>query len=150
MERKERTCAVCRQNYKFCPHCNEDKNKPLWLLTFCSSNCKNIYDVTSQFEDNRIGINEAKTQLDKLDLSKLSSFGESYKSTISKINASTAIIDKTDDITEVEVLENDIVIQNDANIISEKEVETTEEVVKKEEKVFKKPRNKRAKIDVEE
>lgn len=85
MERKERTCAVCRGKYYYCPACDEDKNKPNFMFVFCSENCKDIYDVGSRFEDGRMSGETAYKELEKLDLSKQKSFGESYKETIRKI-----------------------------------------------------------------
>lgn len=86
-EKKMRKCAVCRQDYHFCPRCGEDKNKPTWYFTFCSADCKEIYRTTSDFEGGYITAKEAKDALDKLDMSRLLSFGESYKASIAKINA---------------------------------------------------------------
>lgn len=85
MESKLRRCACCGTEYKFCPKCNEDKDKPMFYFTFCSENCKEIYMVTSQYENGQISSNDAKTQLDKLDLSKLDKFGISYKNSIGNI-----------------------------------------------------------------
>ena len=83
--RKEKICAVCENTYKYCPNCAQDKDKPTWYFTFCSSNCKNIYDVTSSYENGRIAANEAKKILDKLDLSKIVE-GTSYDSSVKSIN----------------------------------------------------------------
>lgn len=132
MERKLRTCAVCGTQYKFCNHCREDKNKPLWYFTFHSENCKDIYNITSDFENGEIDAKEAKEKLNKLNLSNLDNFGESYKKSINKINetsTSTTAATKT-----------------------EKKIETQQTIQKdvKEEKVFAKPKNKIGKIDVEE
>lgn len=86
MAKKMRKCAVCGKNYPFCPRCGEDKDKPMWYFTFCSENCKDIYDVTSKFEDGQISGKDAKTKLDKLDLSNFEDFGNSYKISVAKIN----------------------------------------------------------------
>lgn len=95
MEKRDlRTCAVCYSSYKFCPRCSEDANKEPWHFTFCSSNCKNIYDVTSSFEDGRISKDEAASKLKDLDLSKREYFGKSYKDTISKILKTEKVIIK--------------------------------------------------------
>lgn len=130
MERKLRICAVCRSRYEFCPRCKEDNNKPLWYFTFCGENCRDIYDITSKFENNQIDASKAKIRLDKLDLSKLNNFGESYKSSISKIMRFVS----TETKNNIEIL---------------KEIETTEEDIK-EEKSIKKPRSRKAKNNVEE
>jgi hypothetical protein len=43
--------------------------------------------VLSAYNDGRIAADEAKTQLNGLDLSKIDNFGKGYKSTINKINS---------------------------------------------------------------
>lgn len=85
MSEKTRICAVCGNQYEYCPHCNKDKDKPTWMFCFHDQNCHDIYDVTSKYEDGQISANEAKESLSKLDLSKKDNFGTSYKNAISKI-----------------------------------------------------------------
>lgn len=107
MNKKNRTCAVCRENYSYCPHCGEDKDKPTWYFTFCSSNCKDIYDVTSKFENKQITEYEAKKTLDKLDLYKVNNFGQSYKSSIEKINTVKTAVKEEKTIEEEQVIEDE-------------------------------------------
>ena len=141
----DKICATCRSNYDFCPKCNRDKDKPLWYFTFCSQNCHDIYEITSSFENGKIDADEAKLRLNNLNLSKLDNFGESYKKSISKIINSASI--KESVITEDVVVEETEI--NAVEQVDEKENnDITEEVV--EEKVFRKSKNKRAKINVEE
>lgn len=146
MDRKNRICAVCRNEYQFCNKCREDSNKPLWFFSFCSENCHDIYETTSKFEDNRINADEAKSQLNNLDLSKLDNFGESYKKSINKIISSISV--KENVITKDVVTEEKTEINIDGQVVEKENNDTTEDVV--EEKVFRKSKNKRTKIDVEE
>ena len=88
MERKLRYCAVCGTAYRFCPKCNEDKDKPLYHYTFCSENCKNIYWITSEFENNSMTSDVAYELLSEQDLCGFENFGLSYKNSINKINDS--------------------------------------------------------------
>lgn len=138
MERKIRRCVVCGSEYKFCPRCNEDADKPLWYFTFCAEQCKNIYNITSGYEDGKITANVAKTKLDKLDLSKLDKFGTSYKASIEKIT-STAVKEVIVD----EAVETIIETKDGENVENIEETAITEAV---EEKVIKK--SKRAKRNV--
>lgn len=85
MDRKLRTCAVCMNKYKFCNNCREDQNKPLWYFTFCSEKCKDIYDITSKFEGNRIDKHTAKKQLESLNLKNNRIFRKEYQDVIDKI-----------------------------------------------------------------
>lgn len=92
MERKLRRCCVCKDEYQFCPKCPEDANKEIWHFTFCSKNCHDIYDVTSKFENNQISGENANSVLDRLNLSKMDSFGSSYKNTIAKIREACIVV----------------------------------------------------------
>lgn len=103
-----RTCCVCHQEHMYCPVCNpEDRNKPTWYFAYCSENCKNIYTVTSDYEDKKISADDAKAQLDKLDLSHIANFGESYQKAIMKINENITL-PKNDDV----IKENETVSLN--------------------------------------
>ena len=94
-----RTCCVCHKEYSFCLCNPEDRNKPTWYFAYCSENCKDIYTATSDYENGNISADEAKTQLDKLDLSQIANFGESYQKAIMKINENATPVEKTDDTT---------------------------------------------------
>lgn len=88
MTSKMRTCCVCRTQYQFCPVCNNgDSKKPSWYFTFCSENCREIYGVTSDFENGKLTDVQAKEQLEKLNISKLEDFGTSYRFSIGRILA---------------------------------------------------------------
>lgn len=90
-----RTCCVCHKEYMYCPVCNpEDRNKPTWYFAYCSENCKDIYTATSDYENGNISADEAKTQLDRLDLSQIANFGESYQRAIMKINENATPVEK--------------------------------------------------------
>ena len=142
----EKICATCRSNYDFCPKCNRDKDKPLWYFTFCSQNCHDIYETTSNFENGNINADEAKMRLDNLNLSKIDNFGESYKKSINKIMSSASV--KNDVVVEDIITEENVDDNIEKQVVEEENNKTTENVV--EEKVFRKSKNKRAKINVEE
>ena len=117
MVSKERTCSVCKRTYKYCPLCKEDAKKPTWLFAFCSENCKDIYNITSSFEDRRMTDTEAKEKIEKLDLSRKEYFGESYKNSIVSImKAKTQVIKKENKKTEAKSVKKDIVtkVENEA------------------------------------
>lgn len=110
-----RTCCVCRQKFSFCPVCNsEDMNKPLWHFAYCGENCKNIYEITSTFEDGRMTDIEAKEKLEKLDLSRKEYFGESYKNSIASImKAKAQVIKKENKKTEVKSVKKNIITKGE-------------------------------------
>ena len=106
MVSKERICSVCKRTYKYCPLCKEDAKKPTWLFAFCSENCKDIYNITSSFEDGCMTDTEAKAKLEKLDLSRKEYFGESYKNSIA---SKAQVIKKENKKTEAKSVKKDIV-----------------------------------------
>lgn len=129
-----RICCVCRKEYLFCPQCRlEDRNKPTWYFAYCSENCKNIYAATSDYENDKISADEAKTQLDKLDLSQIANFGESYQKVIMKINEETKPVEKIDKLLQTETVIFDDVQEQKQEKVSEK--------------YYKKPRVKKFKDD---
>ena len=110
MVSKERICSVCKRTYKYCPLCKEDAKKPTWLFAFCSENCKDIYNITSSFEDGCMTDTEAKAKLEKLDLSRKEYFGESYKNSIASImKAKAQVIKKENKKTEAKSVKKDFV-----------------------------------------
>ena len=58
MSAKIRICSVCRKEYEYCPKCREYEHLPVWMLAFCSENCKSIFNATSDYEDGKISANE--------------------------------------------------------------------------------------------
>ena len=112
-----RMCCVCHKEYPFCLCNPEDRLKPTWYFAYCSENCKDIYNVTSAFEDGRMTDIEAKAKLEKLDLSRKEYFGESYKNSIASImKAKAQVIKKENKKTEVKSVKKDIVtkVENEA------------------------------------
>ena len=117
-KRDIRTCVLCKQNYSYCPVCNpEDRLKPTWYFCYCSDNCHDIDSIASAYEDGRMTDIEAKTKLEKLDLSRKEYFGESYKNSIASIiKAKAQVIKKENKKTEVKPVKKNIVtkVENEA------------------------------------
>ena len=112
-----RMCCVCHKEYPFCLCNPEDRLKPTWHFAYCSENCKDIYSVTSAFEDGRMTDIEAKEKLEKLDLTKKEYFGESYQNSIASIMKAKAQVIKTENKKpEVKSAKKDIVtkVENEA------------------------------------
>ena len=112
-----RMCCVCHKEYPFCLCNPEDRLKPTWHFAYCSENCKDIYNITSSFENGRLSDIDAKAKLEKLDLNEKDNFGESYKKSIASImKAKAQVIKKENKKTEVKSVKKDIVtkVENEA------------------------------------
>ena len=112
-----RMCCVCHKEYSFCLCNPEDRLKPTWHFAYCSENCKDIYNITSSFENGRLSDIDAKAKLEKLDLNEKDNFGESYQKSIDSImKAKAQVIKKENKKTEVKSVKKDIVtkVENEA------------------------------------
>lgn len=112
-----RMCCVCHKEYPFCLCNPEDRLKPTWHFAYCSENCKDIYNITSSFENGRLSDIDAKAKLEKLDLSKKDNFGESYQKSIDSImKAKQQVVTKENKKTEVKPVKKDIFtkVENEA------------------------------------
>ena len=117
-----RMCCVCHKEYPFCLCNPEDRLKPTWHFAYCSENCKDIYNITSSFENGRLSDIDAKAKLEKLDLNEKDNFGESYQKSIDSIMKEKAkVIKKEKKKTEVKSVKKDIITK--ANKEAESNVE---------------------------
>lgn len=66
---KIRKCAVCGKEYQYCPTCGADRNKPLWMDTFDTENCKGIWDTLCELGVGHLTEAETGTRLKKYDTS---------------------------------------------------------------------------------
>lgn len=112
-----RMCCVCHKEYPFCLCNPEDRLKPTWHFAYCSENCKDIYNITSSFENGRLSDIDAKAKLEKLDLNEKDNFGESYQKSIDSImKAKPQVVTKDNKKTEVKSVKKDIFtkVENEA------------------------------------
>ena len=70
MARKNnRKCICCSVEYRYCNTCNEDKMKPVWHTIYHNENCKNIFNIASDYLAGAITKEEARQKFDACDLS---------------------------------------------------------------------------------
>lgn len=74
MARRNRECYLCGEKYSYCPTCTNDKNKPSWMAEFHSENCKNIFQICTNFNLGTMTKHEAQAALEQCDLSNKENF----------------------------------------------------------------------------
>lgn len=72
MARKNRECLTCGIKYSYCPNCN--RQSPAWMTEFHEENCKNIFEICTNFNMKLFSKNEAKAALEQCDLSNKENF----------------------------------------------------------------------------
>ena len=87
MSNLNKTCVICGNKYSYCPSCGKDRNKPSWMASFCSENCRDVYDVVARYGMNKIHSAEAVEILNTCDLSNKERFTASTQRLIDEIYA---------------------------------------------------------------
>lgn len=75
MRDTKRTCVMCGNQYKYCPNCGSDYNKPTWYGVFCSDNCHDIYKIVTDYRDKKINAITAQSKLKDCDVSAVTDDG---------------------------------------------------------------------------
>ena len=74
MAKNNRTCANCGKRYHYCPTCTEDQNKPTWMSSYCSENCKNLFVGATDYFAGLISKEKAKDIVYSADLKNINKF----------------------------------------------------------------------------
>lgn len=86
MTRPNRKCCVDGTEYYYCSHnCRESLNKPSWMASFCSENCRNVYNACAGYFGKNLTAQEARIILDKCDLSNKEHFTPATQRLIDEI-----------------------------------------------------------------
>ncbi len=83
--KNNRSCKVCGDQYYYCPSCVPLDAPDRYKMVFCSTNCKDIFDVVSDYSFKKIDKFVAKSKLSELDTSKYNQFSDKIKADIDEI-----------------------------------------------------------------
>lgn len=81
----DKSCKVCHTAYKYCSGCSDYASYPRWMESFCSDNCRQIFNIYMKNKAGLENVAEAKAELLKCDLSKKGQFEVSLKNGIESI-----------------------------------------------------------------
>ena len=74
MAKKNRKCITCGEKYSYCPNCN--RKAPYWMTEFHAENCKNIFQICTEYNVGLKTKEQAQEALNACDLSNKESFVE--------------------------------------------------------------------------
>lgn len=77
MAKKNRKCITCGTAYSYCPNCN--RKAPYWMAEFHEENCKNIFQICTEYNVGLKTKEQAKEALNACDLSNKENFAECLK-----------------------------------------------------------------------
>lgn len=85
MSKYNKTCILCGKKYKFCNDCREEMYQPTWKNTYCSENCRTIFNTIVGYAQNTIIIEDAYDILKGCDLTKKDAFREDFSNYVDEI-----------------------------------------------------------------
>lgn len=100
MPKANRICKTCGKEYFFCNNCERKLNSPQWMLMWDTQNCKNIFEIVSNYAQKVDSKAVAKKKLSKCDLSQQYTFNKNIRALIEDIMHEDKV-EETKDNTEV-------------------------------------------------
>ena len=79
-----RSCLVCGSKYKYCGHCNKNNIVERWKNTYCSKECRELFNTCSNFEGGLITGKEAYKIITGLNIN-LNNVTKAVKGSVDKI-----------------------------------------------------------------
>lgn len=94
---KDKECLVCGKKYKYCPHCNKNGVVDTWKNTYCSKECRTIFNTCSNYVGNIITKEEAYNIMSGLNIN-MDTISKSVKSTVEDIMTYKPVIKNEEEV----------------------------------------------------
>ena len=113
MARYDRSCILCGKVYEYCNSCSAFQDKPVWMFSYCSEDCKDITSLLTDFIYNKISKEEVKQAIESKDTSRhmqyKGSYGKAYKEIMGEIDSKDVneeVIEKKDEEIKQDVVKD--------------------------------------------
>lgn len=80
-----RVCLCCGNAYEYCGTCRKNVNLPAWKNLFDTENCKDVFQIVSDYEQKAIDKERARKMISACDVTK--TFVPKIKKTLEEITA---------------------------------------------------------------
>ena len=87
MSKRSRKCVVCGAEYVYCNTCKEHASQPSWMALYHDENCRSIMNIATEYMAGNLTKADAKSELDKCDLTNKKNFKESVLKAVNEIYA---------------------------------------------------------------
>lgn len=122
MARYDRSCILCGKVYEYCNSCSAFQDKPVWMFSYCSEDCKDITSLLTDYIYNKVSKEDAKKIIDTKDTSRhmqyKGSYGKAYKEIMGEID-SEDIDEKIIEKKNTEEIKKDIVKDMASDTVSQ-------------------------------
>lgn len=127
MARYDRSCILCGKVYEYCNSCSAFQNKPVWMFSYCSEDCKDITSLLTDYVYNKVSKEDAKKIIETKDTSRhmqyKGSYGKAYKEIMGMVDTEISNDDKIEEKKNTEEVKkdmaNDTISQFKSNLQSE-------------------------------
>lgn len=82
-----KTCVTCGKQYKYCSGCNKNNNSPTWMNLYCSSDCRTLFQTTTDYLAKEITKEQAFNAIKNIDVSKKSNLNKSVSAMVAELIA---------------------------------------------------------------
>ena len=82
---KARKCIVCGKEYEYCNRCSSHAAMPTWMALYHDDNCRSIMNIATEYMAGNLTKADAKSLLDKCDLTNKKNFKESLIKAVNEI-----------------------------------------------------------------
>lgn len=126
MARYDRSCILCGKVYEYCNSCSAFQDKPVWMFSYCSEDCKDITSLLTDYIYNKVSKEDAKKIIDTKDTSRhmqyKGSYGKAYKEIMGKVDSEKQVVEKENKEVKQDIVKdmaNDTISSFKSNLQSE-------------------------------
>lgn len=126
MARYDRSCILCGKVYEYCNSCSAFQDKPVWMFSYCSEDCKDITSLLTDYIYNKVSKEDAKKIIDTKNTSRhmnyKGSYGKAYKEIMGIVDSEEKETEEEKEIIKEDVIKdmaNDTVSNFKSNLQSE-------------------------------
>lgn len=70
-----RVCVLCGAKYDYCPNCDADKGKPIWMTCWDKAECHDIWEVLSGYNSHDKTAKDVVDVLNKYNVTDFTKYG---------------------------------------------------------------------------
>ena len=113
MARYDRSCILCGKVYEYCNSCSAFQDKPVWMFSYCSEDCKDITSLLTDFIYNKISKEEVKQAIEGKDTSRhmqyKGSYGKAFKEIMDEIDSEDINEKEIEEKKDIEEIKEDVI-----------------------------------------
>lgn len=116
MAKNNKKCILCGREYRYCPSCKEHEDKPIWMNSYCSESCKDLFLTATDYLVGLVTKEQMKAVIDRSDLSRRDTFHNGVAKIIDELISMKETIEK-----EEVSIDDDVVVEKNEEVSEKKQ-----------------------------